>query len=73
MFGAVWLLFVAGSCCGCSSFETIEHHDKHEEMMREIKQVLKPDGVLIISSSNQLTYSDEPKYSNPFHISKNST
>ena len=51
-----------------TSFETIEHHDKHEEMMREIKRVLKPGGLLIISSPNRLTYSDEPNYSNPFHI-----
>ena len=50
------------------SFETIEHHDQHEEMMREIKRVLKTDGVLIISSPNRLTYSDEPQYSNPFHV-----
>jgi ubiquinone/menaquinone biosynthesis C-methylase UbiE len=32
------------------SFETIEHHDKHNEMMIEIKRVLKPGGILIISS-----------------------
>ncbi|MEH1903250.1 MAG: glycosyltransferase [Nostoc sp.] len=70
--------FIVGSCDSVplsdnsvdvvTSFETIEHHDKHEEMMQEIKRVLKPDGVLIISSPNRLTYSDEPKYSNPFHV-----
>jgi ubiquinone/menaquinone biosynthesis C-methylase UbiE len=51
-----------------TSFETIEHHEFHEEMMREFKRVLKPDGVLIISSPNRLVYSDEPHYSNPFHV-----
>jgi ubiquinone/menaquinone biosynthesis C-methylase UbiE len=51
-----------------TSFETIEHHDKHEEMMQEIKRVLKPGGLLIISSPNRLTYSDEPNNSNPFHV-----
>ncbi|MEB3341296.1 MAG: tetratricopeptide repeat protein [Okeania sp.] len=50
------------------SFETIEHHDKHEEMMTEIKRVLKNDGVLIISSPNRFVYSDLPNYCNPFHI-----
>lgn len=50
------------------SFETIEHHDKHDEMMREIKRVLKPDGILIISSPDKLHYSDIPQYKNPFHI-----
>jgi ubiquinone/menaquinone biosynthesis C-methylase UbiE len=50
------------------SFETIEHHDKHVEMLQEIKRVLKPDGMLIMSSPDKLNYSDIPKYNNPFHI-----
>ena len=50
------------------SFETIEHHDKHEEMMLEIKRVLKPEGLLIISSPDKKFYSDIPKYKNPFHV-----
>ena len=36
--------------------------------MLEIKRVLKPTGSLIISSPNRLIYSDEPDYSNPFHV-----
>ncbi len=72
------LKFIVGSCDAVpladnsvevvTSFETIEHHDQHEEMMCEIKRVLTSDGVLILSSPNRLTYSDEPKYSNPFHV-----
>lgn len=50
------------------SFETIEHHDRHDEMMSEIKRVLKPDGVLIISSPDKRYYSDKPGYNNPFHV-----
>ena len=50
------------------SFETIEHHDKHQEMMLEIKRVLRPDGVVIISSPDKQTYSIEPNYQNPYHI-----
>ena len=50
------------------SFETIEHHDEHEAMMREIKRVLRPDGVMIISSPDKLEYSDKPGYRNPYHI-----
>jgi SAM-dependent methyltransferase len=50
------------------SFETIEHHDKHHEMLKEIKRVLKPGGILIISSPDKKFYSDIPGYSNPFHI-----
>jgi SAM-dependent methyltransferase len=50
------------------SFETIEHHNEHEEMLLEIKRVLKPDGVLIISSPDKLNYSDIPGHQNPFHV-----
>ena len=50
------------------SFETIEHHDKHKEMMTEIKRVLKPGGLLIISSPDKLFYSDKPGTKNPFHV-----
>lgn len=50
------------------SFETIEHHDKHEEMLSEIRRVLKPGGMLIISSPNKLHYSIEPGYNNPYHV-----
>jgi hypothetical protein len=51
-----------------TSFETIEHHDKHDEMLVEIKRMLKPNGILILSSPNKLTYSDRPGYHNPFHV-----
>lgn len=51
------------------SFETIEHHDKHEEMMLEIKRVLISGGMLILSSPNKHIYSDIVGGShNHFHI-----
>jgi len=50
------------------SFETIEHHDKHSEMFREIKRVLKSDGILIMSSPERKFHSDMPHKYNPFHI-----
>lgn len=72
------LKFLVGSCESVplpdesidviTSFETIEHHDKHEEMIQEIKRILKPDGTLIISSPNRFSYSDEQNYSNHFHV-----
>jgi ubiquinone/menaquinone biosynthesis C-methylase UbiE len=50
------------------SFETLEHHDKHEEMMLEIKRVLKSNGLLIISTPDKLYYSDVRNFKNKFHI-----
>ncbi len=50
------------------SFETIEHHDKHVEMVREVKRVLAPEGIFILSSPNRLVYSDSSPQPNPFHV-----
>jgi len=50
------------------SFETIEHHDDHEGMMLEIKRVLKPDGILVISSPDKLEYTDKPGFNNEYHV-----
>ncbi len=52
------------------SFETIEHHDKHQQMMAEIKRVLKPEGILVISSPDKKYYTDLPGYFNPYHINE---
>ncbi len=50
------------------SFETLEHHDKHQEMILEIKRVLKKDGLLIISTPDKLFYSDKRNFKNEFHV-----
>lgn len=50
------------------SFETLEHHDKHDEMLSEIKRVLKPEGILIISTPDKYYYSDKINYKNEYHI-----
>ncbi|WP_395051088.1 class I SAM-dependent methyltransferase [Flavobacterium sp.] len=50
------------------SFETIEHHDEHDEMVKEIKRVLKPNGLLIISTPDKLYASDSNEHHNEFHI-----
>lgn len=72
------LAFVSGSCCELplqdgsvdlvTSFETIEHHDRHNDMLSEIKRVLKPEGLLLLSSPNRRVYSDGSAPPNPYHV-----
>lgn len=50
------------------SFETIEHTTKHDEMMLEIKRVLKPDGLLIMSSPDKYNYSEKRGFINKYHV-----
>lgn len=52
------------------SFETIEHLEQEAQLafLDGIKRVLKPGGLLLISSPNKLTYSDLPAYTNSFHL-----
>ncbi|MFU8865992.1 MAG: class I SAM-dependent methyltransferase [Rhodobacterales bacterium] len=49
------------------SFETIEHLTDHIGMMSELRRVLRPGGLLLISSPNKAVYSDQTDYANPFH------
>lgn len=50
------------------SFETIEHIIDQEEMLNEIKRVLKSDGILIISSPEKANYEDINETKNQFHV-----
>lgn len=50
------------------SFETIEHHDRHEEMLKELRRVLRPGGVLVISSPEKYAYTDITGQVNRFHV-----
>ena len=50
------------------SFETIEHLAEQEQMLSEIRRVLRPDGILVISSPNRPVYSEESGEHNEFHV-----
>jgi O-antigen biosynthesis protein len=77
-YGKENLDFIVGSCAEIPlpdasvdlvvSFETLEHHDQHERMMQEIKRVLLPTGMLIVSTPDKYYYSVKPGYSNPYHV-----
>lgn len=50
------------------SFETIEHLAEQAQMLAEIRRVLHPDGLLVISSPNRPIYSEESGEHNEFHV-----
>lgn len=72
------LRFLRGSCAQIPvesgsvdlvvSFETIEHHDQHEAMMQEIRRVLRPEGILLISSPNRPEYNKTLPEPNEYHV-----
>jgi SAM-dependent methyltransferase len=59
----------AASVEAITSFETIEHIDAHEAFVAELRRVLTPDGVLVLSTPNalhSLPVNGTPR--NPFHV-----
>ncbi len=50
------------------SFETLEHLSEHEELLQEFKRVLKPEGVLLISTPDKKEYSDKTGFDNEYHV-----
>lgn len=60
------LPFADGSFDMVVSFETIEHLTEQEKMIAEIKRVLKPDGLLVVSTPNK-SFNPNSELENPFH------
>jgi len=50
------------------SFETLEHLDDHQGLMKEFRRVLKPSGFLLLSSPDKAVYSDQQQNRNEFHV-----
>jgi ubiquinone/menaquinone biosynthesis C-methylase UbiE len=51
-------------------FEALEHSTYHTQIISELKRVLKPGGVLILSTPERKNYSDLTGYKNPYHITE---
>jgi SAM-dependent methyltransferase len=70
--GSAGLIPIEGRHCidTVVSFETIEHLDPatQESFAREVKRLLKPDGVLLISTPNRTVYSEAVNHQNPYHL-----
>ena len=50
------------------SFETIEHLLDQDAMLAEIRRVLSPDGLLVMSSPERANHGDKDGYVNEFHV-----
>ena len=51
-----------------ASFETIEHFDRQEDFVAEVRRVLRPDGCFIVSTPDRDIYSPPGATPNPFHV-----
>ncbi len=52
------------------SFETIEHIQDPIAFLKEIKRIVKPDGIVVISCPNDYCYYPSAGECNPFHVRK---
>jgi O-antigen biosynthesis protein len=67
---AMYLPVASGSIDLVVSFETIEHLDDAEAFLAEITRVLSPSGMVLLSTPNKKTYSDETGFNNEFHTTE---
>ncbi len=48
-------------------FEVIEHLARQENLVEEACRLLKPDGMLVVSTPNRVFYTEERQLVNPYH------
>lgn len=61
------LEYPTGSFDVVTSFETIEHFLEQDRFLDEVRRVLRPGGMLILSSPDRDVYSPPDSQANPFH------
>lgn len=50
------------------SFETLEHVHNYHRLLSEFRRLLKPGGLVILSTPDREIYSDRLRYRNRFHV-----
>jgi ubiquinone/menaquinone biosynthesis C-methylase UbiE len=58
----------SGSIDTVVCMEVIEHLPDQETLMEEVCRVLRPEGILVISTPNRIYYTEERNEVNPFHV-----
>ena len=64
---ALTLPFASGQFDFVVAFEIIEHLEHPEEFLKELRRVLAPNGLLLLSTPNRLYYTEDRGVVNPFH------
>ncbi len=77
-YSAPNLFFVQGDCLALPfpdkhfdllvAFEVIEHLSDGEAFLRQMRRLMRPRGLLLLSSPNRRFYSEERGYRNPHHV-----
>ncbi len=62
------LPFADASFDAVVSFETLEHIAAQEAFLDELKRVLRPGGLVVLSCPNKAEYSDKRDHVNEFHV-----
>ena len=62
------LPFADASFDAVVSFETIEHIGAQDAFLDEVRRVLRPGGLVILSCPNKVEYSDKRGVTNEFHV-----
>ena len=49
-------------------FEAIEHIEQHDDLLREVRRLLRPGGAFVVSTPNKDIYKAGTEEPNPFHL-----